>query len=160
MQDPDPKCRHFGILWHFMSFYGVLALLPKSLIGNQIRFFRFYPIFSDFQTFPDFPTSRFHNSSMKRHPSLHLILVGIRKTRNDHSENSQEDKENLMFYILYFIFCVSMIPEYICGTISFPSGDIFPVLSYQGSHPLKKIYFAKKFHKTVTHPPTRGMCPS
>ena len=30
-------------------------LLPKSRIGNQIRFFRFYPIFSDFYTFPDFP---------------------------------------------------------------------------------------------------------
>ena len=38
MHGPDPKCRHFGIL----------AFLPKSLIRNQIRFFRFFPIFSDF----------------------------------------------------------------------------------------------------------------
>ena len=78
MQDPDQKCRHFGILWHFMAFYGVLALLPKSLIGNQIRFFRFYPIFSDFQTFPDFPTSRFHNSILniraKNHTSERTIV--------------------------------------------------------------------------------------
>ena len=26
----------------------------------------------------------------------------------------------------------------------------------KGSHQLKKIYFAKKFHKTVTPPPRRG----
>ena len=63
MQGPDPKCRRFGILWHFMSFYGILAFLPKSLIRNQIRFFLFYPIFSDFQTFTDFQTFRFHNSN-------------------------------------------------------------------------------------------------
>ena len=54
MQDPDPKCRHFGILWQFMAF------LPKSRIGNQIRFFQFYPIFPLFRLFPTF---RFHNSS-------------------------------------------------------------------------------------------------
>ena len=41
MQDPDPKCRHFGIL----------AFLPKSLIRYQIRFFRFFPIFRLFLTF-------------------------------------------------------------------------------------------------------------
>ena len=23
MQDPDLKCRHFGILWRFMAFYGI-----------------------------------------------------------------------------------------------------------------------------------------
>ena len=72
------------------------------------------------------------------HPRLHLILVGYYKP-NQASLGKlgmiirkilQEDKENLMFYILYFIFCISVIPEYICGTISFPSGDIFPVLSY------------------------------
>ena len=54
MHDPDPKCRHFGIL----------AFLPKSRIGNQIQFFQIYLIFSDFQTFPDFPTFRFHSSSI------------------------------------------------------------------------------------------------
>ena len=57
MQDPDPKCRHFGILWHFLPFYGILAFLPKSLIRNRIRFFRFYPIFSLF------PTSRLSDST-------------------------------------------------------------------------------------------------
>ena len=51
MQDPDPKCRHFGILLQFMAFYGILTFLPKSLIRNQIRFFRFYPIFRLFPTF-------------------------------------------------------------------------------------------------------------
>ena len=51
MHDPDPKCRHFGILWQFMAF------LPKSRIGNQIRFFRFFPIFRLF------PTFRFHSST-------------------------------------------------------------------------------------------------
>ena len=49
MQDPDPKCRHFGILWHFLAFF--LAFLPKSLIRNQIRFFRCHPIFRLFPTF-------------------------------------------------------------------------------------------------------------
>ena len=45
MQDPDQKCRHFGISWHFIAF------LPKSLKRNQIRFFRFFPIFRLFPTF-------------------------------------------------------------------------------------------------------------
>jgi len=44
----------YGILWHFMAFYGILAFLPKSLIRNQIRFF---PIFRLF------PTFRLHNSN-------------------------------------------------------------------------------------------------
>ena len=35
-------------LWHFLAFYGILAFLPKSLIKNQIQFFRFYPFFSEF----------------------------------------------------------------------------------------------------------------
>ena len=39
--------------WHFCQ---------KSLIRNQIRFFRFYPFFR-FQTFPDFQTFRFQNSN-------------------------------------------------------------------------------------------------
>ena len=51
MQDLDPKCRHFGILWHF----GIFA--KKSRIGNQIRFFRYFPIFRLF------PTFRFHSSN-------------------------------------------------------------------------------------------------
>ena len=44
MHDPDPKCSNFGI-------FGIWAFLPKSLIRNQIRFFRFYPIFRLFPTF-------------------------------------------------------------------------------------------------------------
>ena len=48
MQDPDPKCRHFGILWHFMAFYGILwhfGILAKksNKISNPI-----FPIYSDF----------------------------------------------------------------------------------------------------------------
>ena len=38
MQEPDPKCRHFVILWHF----GIFA---KRLIANQIRLFRLFPPF-------------------------------------------------------------------------------------------------------------------
>ena len=54
------------------AFDGILIFLPKSLIINQIRFFRFYPIFSDFQTFADFPTFRFHSSMP--HPSLMVFF--------------------------------------------------------------------------------------
>ena len=43
--------------WHFMAIYGILAFLPKSRIGNQIRFFQFYPIFRLF------PTSRLSDST-------------------------------------------------------------------------------------------------
>ena len=39
--------RSAGIL----AFYGTLAFLPKSLIRNQIRFFRFFPTFRLFPTF-------------------------------------------------------------------------------------------------------------
>ena len=45
MQDPDPKCRHFGISWHFMAFWHFC-----QKVGQEIR-----SDFSDFQTFPDFP---------------------------------------------------------------------------------------------------------
>ena len=44
MHDPDPKCRHFGIL----------SFLPKSLIRNQIRFSDFFR-FLDFSRLLDFP---------------------------------------------------------------------------------------------------------
>ena len=40
--------------WHFMAIYGILAFLPKSRIGNQIRFFPIYRLF---------PTFRFHSSN-------------------------------------------------------------------------------------------------
>ena len=44
MQDPDPKCRHFGILWQFMAF-GIFA--KKSDRKSD-------PILSDFFRFLDF----------------------------------------------------------------------------------------------------------
>ena len=47
MQDPDPKCRHFGILWHF----GIFAKKSNKK-SNPI-----FPILSDFLTFPDFRLS-------------------------------------------------------------------------------------------------------
>ena len=42
--------RSAGIL----AFYGIMAFLSKSRIGNQIQFFRFYLILSDFFQFLDF----------------------------------------------------------------------------------------------------------
>ena len=39
MQDPDPKCKHFGIL----------VFLPKSLIRNQFRFFLIFRLFPTFR---------------------------------------------------------------------------------------------------------------
>ena len=57
----------YGILWHFIAFYGVLASLPKSLIGNQIRFF---PIFRLF------PTSRLPDSTAL----LGTLLLNSRDT--------------------------------------------------------------------------------
>ena len=54
MHDPDPKCRHFGILWHF----GIFA--KKSDRKSDPIF----PILSDFfLIFRLFPTFRFHSSS-------------------------------------------------------------------------------------------------
>ena len=55
MQDPDPKCRHFGILWHYGNF------AKKSDRKSDPIF----PILSDFFRFLDFsrlPTFRFHSS--------------------------------------------------------------------------------------------------
>ena len=44
MHDPDPKCRHFGILWHF----GIFAKKSNKK-SNPI-----FPILSDFFWFLDF----------------------------------------------------------------------------------------------------------
>ena len=38
MQDPDPKCRHFVILWHF-------GIFPKGWLHNQIRLFLPFRLF-------------------------------------------------------------------------------------------------------------------
>ena len=45
---------HHCVQCEFMAFFGILAFLPKSRIGNQIRFFRFYPILPIFRL-SDFP---------------------------------------------------------------------------------------------------------
>ena len=50
MQDPDPKCRDFGILWNFMAFYGIFAKKSNKK-SNPI-----FPILSDF--FPMFRHSQ------------------------------------------------------------------------------------------------------
>ena len=44
MQDPDPKCRHFGNLWYF----GIFAKKSNKM-SNPI-----FPILSDFFWFLDF----------------------------------------------------------------------------------------------------------
>ena len=62
MQDPDPKCRHFGILWQFMAF-GIFA--KKSDRKSDPIF----PILSDFFRFLDF--SRLSDST-----ALDLMLMG------------------------------------------------------------------------------------
>ena len=66
MHDPDPKCRHFGILWHL----GIFA--KKSDRKSDLIF----PILSDFfpifRLFPTFPLSdstslmRTHWCSLKK----------------------------------------------------------------------------------------------
>ena len=61
MQDPDLKCRHFGILWYF----GIMA------IRNQIRFFQFYPIFRLF------PTFRLSDSTALVPPCHHVITCHL-----------------------------------------------------------------------------------
>ena len=34
MQDPNLKCRHFGILWHILAFYGILV---KKVMREELR---------------------------------------------------------------------------------------------------------------------------
>ena len=57
MQDPDPKCRHFGILWHFMAFYGIfwhfMAFWLFAKKSNK-KSNPFFPILSDFFRCLDF----------------------------------------------------------------------------------------------------------
>ena len=67
MQDPDPKCRHFGILWQFMAFWHFCQKVGQEIRSDFSDFIRF---FSDFQTIPDFPTFRFHKSN-----AYPLVLV-------------------------------------------------------------------------------------
>ena len=55
MQDPDTKCRHFGISWHFMAFFWHFMAFWHfcQKVGQEIRsdFIRFL----DFSRLPDFP---------------------------------------------------------------------------------------------------------
>ena len=77
MQDPDLKCRHFGILWHFMVFYGILwyfGIFAKKSIkkSNPIfqilsDFIRFFPIFRLFPTFRLLDSTTLVHISPKQH---------------------------------------------------------------------------------------------
>ena len=48
MQDLDPKCRHFGILWHFMAFYGILWHFGIFAKKSNKKSNPIFPILSDF----------------------------------------------------------------------------------------------------------------
>ena len=48
MQDPDPKCRHLGNLWHFGIFCQKVGQEIRSNFSDFIRFL-------DFSRLPDFP---------------------------------------------------------------------------------------------------------
>ena len=65
MQDPDPKCRHFGSRPFLLSIQDIsineVLFFAKSLIKNQIRLFQLYPTFSYFYTFLDFETFRLNS---------------------------------------------------------------------------------------------------
>ena len=89
MQDPDPK-------WHFMAFW-------QSLLRNQIRFFRFYPIFRLF------PTFRLSNSTtLVQNPQLASSsdrkktlphLWGSQSHRQLDDKNSEPKKNSEIIYI-------------------------------------------------------------
>ena len=51
MQDPDPKCRYFGILWHFGIFAKKSNKKSNPIFPILSDFFRFL----DFSWLPDFP---------------------------------------------------------------------------------------------------------
>ena len=67
MQDPDLKCRHFGILWHFMVFYGILwyfGIFAKKSNKKSNPIFPIFPTLSDFfLIFRLFPTFRLSDST-------------------------------------------------------------------------------------------------
>ena len=47
MHDPDPKCRHFGILWHFGIFAKKSNKKSNPIFPILSDFPIFYPILSD-----------------------------------------------------------------------------------------------------------------
>ena len=54
MQDPDPKCRHFGILWHFIAFYGILWHFGIFAKKSNMKSNPIFPILTDFFRLLDF----------------------------------------------------------------------------------------------------------
>ena len=68
MQDPDLKCRHFGILWYF----GIFA--KKSNMKSNPLFPILSDFFSDFQTFPDVQT--FDSTTLNQTLSFKTTLFG------------------------------------------------------------------------------------
>ena len=67
MQDLDPKCRHFGILWHFMAFYSILWRFGIFAKKSNRKSNPIFPILSDFFRFldfsrlPDFPIQQLYS---------------------------------------------------------------------------------------------------
>ena len=49
MYDPDPKCRHLGILWHF----GIFAKKSNKKLNPIFLIFPIFSILSDFFWFLD-----------------------------------------------------------------------------------------------------------
>ena len=96
-----------------MAFYGILAFLPNSRIGNQVRFFRFFPIFRLFLTsrFSDStalvqtePINNHHPSSMPGTPSITCVcfltgteryIVNATQPHNLHGTNVWTNKWKL-----------------------------------------------------------------
>ena len=50
MQYPDPKCRHFGILWQFMAFWYFCQKVGQEIRSDFSDFIRFFPFFRLFPT--------------------------------------------------------------------------------------------------------------
>ena len=84
MQDPDPKCRHFGILWHlmafwhFMAFNGILWHFGIFAKNSNKKSNPIFPIFFPF--FRLFPTFRLSDSTalilcLSGRSSLELIQI-------------------------------------------------------------------------------------
>ena len=75
MEDPDPKCRHFVISWHFMAFWHVCQ---KANCITKSAFFRLFPPFSAFfRLFPPFSPNWTSSSSkdQRRQDAPHLVWV-------------------------------------------------------------------------------------
>ena len=67
MHDPDPKCRHFGILWHFGIFAKKSDRKSDPIFPILSDFFRFL----DFSRLPDFPIPQLYS----KHPVLSISMA-------------------------------------------------------------------------------------